>query len=1261
MRLLLIVGLVLGFGCSKDAQVIAPPNIIIILADDMGLGDPGCYNPDSKISTPAINRLAAEGMRFTDAHSPSAVCTPTRYGLLTGRYCWRSRQKRWVLNGYSPALIEENRATIASFLKEKGYATYGVGKWHLGLGNQKKTDYSKPLNPGPLEVGFDHWFGIPASLDMDPYVYVRDHGVEEAATAKTKGGKHSRNGGTGFWRSGPAAPSFKHEEVLPRITEEAVSVIQQQNKDQPFFLYLPFSAPHTPWLPTKEFRNKTGAGTYGDFVAQVDHSVQQILQTLDQQNLTENTLVIFTSDNGAHWTPQEIEKYQHRANLHLRGQKADIWEGGHRVPFIARWPKHIAASSTNDSLVGLQDIFTTIADLNSQTPDANQVKQVGQAEDSISFLPQLLGKTNPNPRKSLVHHSGAGMFALRSGNWKLIDGLSSGGFTKPQVGLAQTATPEVNQAPGQLYDLETDPAEQKNLWLNHPQKVKSLQKQLQQIRRGEENISYRGLHASDKTIWASGTNGNIRRSLDAGQTWVDCSVIQGEGLDFRDIEGLGPNTAIAMSAGPGDASRIFRTTDGGFNWKEVARCPSEKGFWDGIAFWDNQNGMLVGDPVDGRLALWRTKDSGKTWQPLPAESRPKVSPEEYCFAASGTSLTMQADGLVWIATGGSQARVFRSADFGQSWTTSQTPIQAGTPSTGIFSIHMRDPQNGLIIGGDYQNPTQAQKNLARTTDGGASWQLISNSGIGGYRSCVNWQTGAWRATGTNGSEISWDDGNTWHPLGTTGYNTAAGRVLAGEKSRLEIPPATPPSTKKPNILFFLVDDLGWQDTSVPFAKKTTELNRRYRTPAMERLATEGLKFTQAYTASPVCSPTRTSILSGKNPARSHITHWIPGESGGTPKSQKWANPVWNQNGLTPEDPTLPAALAAGGYQTAHLGKAHFGKQGTPGADPTQLGFQVNIAGSHIGHPGSFLPPYGKVGHSHRVPDLDDLRNTGRYLNDALTDKALAVLDAFATQPEGKPFFIHLAHYAVHTPIQGDPALLNSYADDLTKAQRHYATMVESFDRSLGRMLDRLDELGLTENTLVIFFSDNGALVTHGGPPTHCKPLSGGKGTMREGGTRVPMLIRWPGHASAGAEITTPMISDDFFPTLMAAANLPMPPGEFDGVSILPLLQNQPIAERTLLWHWPHYWAGKGLRDRWDFIQPFTSLRNGDWKITWRWDDQRAELFNLSEDLGEKNNLAEVHPQKRDQLLSQLRTRLQEVDAPRPRHHESLEPVAWPGK
>ena len=774
------------------------------------------------------------------------------------------------------------------------------------------------------------------------------------------------------------------------------------------------------------------------------------------------------------------------------------------------------------------------------------------------------------------------------------------------------------------------------------------------------NISYRGLHTKNNIAWASGTKGNVRRSVDGGKSWIDCSIEQAANLDIRDIEALDHNTAIALSAGPGDAGRVFRTIDGGLNWEEVARCPSRNGFWDGLAFWDSQQGLLVGDPINGRLALWRTEDGGKNWEPLNEESRPKVAPGEHCFAASGTPLSLSSNGMAWIATGGEKARVFRSENFGRTWSSHTTPIKSGKDSAGIFSIHMRNSQHGIVVGGDYLDPDNSKNNAAFTADGGKTWNLITKGNIKGYRSSVNWSNGAWRTTGTNGNEISWDDGKTWHSIGEDGHNVVNNQIFAGTKNRLGLL-KTRQSIKndKPNILFFLVDDLGWQDTSVPFAEQITSLNRRYRTPSMERLATEGIKFTQAYAASPVCSPTRTSILTGKNPARSGITNWIPGESSGDSKTQKWANPIWNQNGLDSSDETLPKILAKGGYRTAHIGKAHFGKIGTPGADPLQLGFQINVAGSHIGHPASFLPPYGDRNHSHKVPHLEDFQNTKRYLNDALTDKTLAIIDALTTPPTDHPFFIHFSHYAVHAPIEGDPSLLSHYPDNLPRAQRHYASMVESIDNSLGRILDHLETLGIADNTLIIFFSDNGGLATHAGPPTNCEPLSGGKGTMREGGTRVPLIIKWPEHIPAGKTIQTPVISDDFFPTLLAAAKIAAPEKGRDGRSMIPLMQGKTMPQRTLLWHWPHYWGWKKLRDKWDVIQPFTSLREGDWKITWRWDEQRAELFNLKNDLGEVHDLAKKFPQKRDRMVNLLSKKLQDVRAPRPRHHETLQPIPWP--
>ena len=430
------------------------PNIIFLMADDLGIGDLGCYNKDTKIKTPNMNRLAKEGMKFTDSHTPSAVCTPTRYGVLTGRYCWRSKLKSGVLWGYSPLLIEPGRVTLASLLRSSGYHTACIGKWHLGLGNRKKTDYSKKLTPGPNSVGFDYFFGIPASLDMDPYVFVENERPVQLPTEKVKGSKHRRQKGGGFWRGGPIAPDFRHEDVLPKITEKAVKYIDERPKHkQPFFLYFPLSAPHTPWLPTKEFRGKSGAGYYGDFVTQVDWTVGQILDALDRNNLTENTLIIVTSDNGSHWLPADIVRFGHAANWLFRGQKADIHEGGHRVPFIARWPGHIEPNTTSKETICHTDMLATFAAIvGKEVP-----KKAG--EDSYNILPVLKGKKRDGPiREATVHHSLNGTFAIRQGDWVYIEKLGSGGFTAPRV-----IKPKADGPKGQLYNLAKDIGQKNNV------------------------------------------------------------------------------------------------------------------------------------------------------------------------------------------------------------------------------------------------------------------------------------------------------------------------------------------------------------------------------------------------------------------------------------------------------------------------------------------------------------------------------------------------------------------------------------------------------------------------------------------------------------------------------------------------------------------------------------------------------------------------------------------------------------------------------
>ncbi|MBT5187007.1 MAG: arylsulfatase [Kordiimonadaceae bacterium] len=443
------------------------PNIVLIMADDMGSGDIEAYNQASKVPTPHLNELANEGMRFTDAHSPSAVCSPTRYGLLTGRYAWRTSLKKGVLNGYSSALIDKDRSTLGSLMKEEGYATAVIGKWHLGLGTAEETNYSAPLDHSPIDLGFDYFYGIPASLDMAPYLYVKNDRPDVALSDKTTPLSHlRRDGGDGFWRAGLVADGFKHEEVLDRLTVKAVEYIEEQSAEEskPFFLYLPLSAPHTPWMPREDFMGKSGAGYYGDFAAQVDWTVGQVLNTLEKTGITDNTLVIFTSDNGAHWNLEDIEKYGHLANRPWRGQKADIHEGGHRVPFIVKWPGKVIENSQSDHLLTLTDMMATLAALNGRELKENE------GEDSYNILPAILSEEFEVPvRADAIHHSLDGMFAIRKGKWKLIEQLGSGGFTQPAFIDA-----EVGEAKGQLYDLETDPAETTNVYLENPAVVEEL-------------------------------------------------------------------------------------------------------------------------------------------------------------------------------------------------------------------------------------------------------------------------------------------------------------------------------------------------------------------------------------------------------------------------------------------------------------------------------------------------------------------------------------------------------------------------------------------------------------------------------------------------------------------------------------------------------------------------------------------------------------------------------------------------------------------
>ncbi len=415
---LLALAVLASTAAQAAANPAAKPNLVVIFADDMGLGDLSCYNPRSAWRTPNLDRMAREGLRFTDAHSASALCTPSRYALLTGRYAWRSRLKQGVLQGYHGRLIEPGRQTIASFLRAQGYVSAAVGKWHLGLdwvrtgSRLEEVDFARPFANGPLTLGFDLFFGISASLDMPPYVWLRDDRATTVPTA-TIGDSPAPK----LWRGGPIGDDFKMDAVQTRFTDEALAFLDARaaERGRPFFLYLPYASPHTPVLPTGEFVGKTGTTPYGDFVAQLDADVGRLLARLERSGQADNTLVIFTADNG--FAPpgglDGLQKIGHDSSGGYRGVKADLFEGGHRVPFIARWPAVVRGGGTSAALVGQPDIFATMADAIGAALPADA------AEDSVSFLPVLRGE-KATVRTTLVNHSGEGRFAIREGKWKLL-------------------------------------------------------------------------------------------------------------------------------------------------------------------------------------------------------------------------------------------------------------------------------------------------------------------------------------------------------------------------------------------------------------------------------------------------------------------------------------------------------------------------------------------------------------------------------------------------------------------------------------------------------------------------------------------------------------------------------------------------------------------------------------------------------------------------------------------------------------------------
>jgi arylsulfatase A len=483
------------------------PNVVYILADDMGYGDVRALNPDCQFPTPYLDKLAADGMTFTDAHTNSSCCTPTRYGIMTGRYAWRTSLKSGVLSGYSRLMIDTKRTTVASLLKRQGYRTACIGKWHMGItwptvdGKAVKSratgpnvDYLSDITGGPLDVGFDYYFGLAGSLGMPPHGYLENRRLIGELGAVVKG--KMKDKGTPFFqcRPGQSVKGFDVHKVLREVTERAVEYIADQ--DQPFFLYLALNSPHSPVAPHSQWAGKSGINPYADFVMETDWSVGQIVAGLDRAGKSDNTIVVFVTDNGCSQTAgfNVLANAGHRPGHIYRGLKGTLYDGGHRVPHLVKWPAKVKPGSISNQTICTTDLLATLADIHGyKLTDA-------EGEDSVSFLPALLGlQTSGRQRDAIVHHSSDGHFAIRRGKWKLILHPSNGMSKPKDTGDMPSVK---NPGPIQLFDLQADPTESANLQAQQPEIVEELKKRLAKyIERGRSTDGEPQLNNDGKKGW----------------------------------------------------------------------------------------------------------------------------------------------------------------------------------------------------------------------------------------------------------------------------------------------------------------------------------------------------------------------------------------------------------------------------------------------------------------------------------------------------------------------------------------------------------------------------------------------------------------------------------------------------------------------------------------------------------------------------------------------------------------------------------------
>jgi len=1157
-----------------------PPNVVLIFADDLGYGNLGCYGA-TKVQTPNIDRLAWEGRRFTDAHSASAVCTPSRYALLTGEYPLRSNGGAGTWGPLSPTsglIIPTDTLTIGKVFQKKGYSTACLGKWHLGF-KEGRCDWQVPLRPGPQDVGFDHYFGVPLVNSGSPFVYGEDEtylghdpddplvfGGKPPSPTPTFPEAASRKGPNRFGGALEAHKIYDDEKTGTLLAERAVKWITR-NKDKPFFLYFPTPNIHHPFTPGPRFKGTSQCGYYGDFIHELDWMVGEILQCLDDHGLDENTLVIFTSDNGgmANLAGRNAIQAGHKINGDLLGFKFGVWEGGHRVPFIARWPGKITAGTESDQLICNVDMLATFMALTGQKPTTLKGK------DSVNILPALVGDPAEPLRKELLlaPHKKSNL-GIRKGRWMYIGARGSGGFggSRPKdhawggpaaaalVGSVNSGIEngrlKKDAPPAQLYDMEFDPNQTRNLYRKYPEVVKEMEASLAAYRPKQPS---RGAPKKRGTQTPGG-RGNPAKKTSAKPT-------SGSWFDFESGK-LEPWKVAEGEFGHPVGSRdyYFNKKNGPINQQGKHYLTTLEGSADAVKGSDNQTGVIV-SPLfvsQGGQMTFRIGGGGgdKTYVALCLADGKELRKARGINAAA-----MQE--VAWdLAPLAGKKLFLKVVDQSKSgW--GHITVDFIQFEADVLDEHPEfKPQ-------DENTPRAEAKPRPRP-------QSLSpgERDVSGRRS-QQAAAGVLRK----------------RPSGSPSPG-GEGRGEGGKHFRFAQSKTNTASLDTPNVIFVLTDDLGYSDLGCYGATKV-------KTPHIDRLAAEGVRFTDFHTAASICSPSRAAFLTGGYPQRAGLYMGINPN-----RTAHWFL------GLHPDEITIAEQFKREGYATHMVGKWHLGTE--PEFLPRRQGFDT-----YYGMPCNFS-------HSPEFFDGDE-EVFARTPLDRLTELYTERVARIIRESGGKPFFLYFAHNYPHTPYQAGGRFKGSSKDGVR------GDMMQELDWGVGEMMKALKEAAIADHTLVIFTSDNGPTKNE-----YARPYRGAKYVTFEGGHRVTFILHWPARIRKGSVSSANINAMDLFPTLSEIIGAPLPKDRvYDGESLLPWLKGQPLKRQADA---PFYYYN---------CENLQAVRSGDWKLHLPrdrkqvpfWDRNKAffgigspVLYNLRDDRAETSDVASTNPEVVQRLLAE---------------------------